>query len=180
MRVLCGTRVAFLSFGTREYTASLRMNSSSMTYVSGYVAFRGLQQLEPIRDRVPADGVRALGGEDSSRSRGQVSGQTSLQDQDHRQGAGRQHILQAGPVGKVSSNNIYWRHSWIDQLQDSFSLTRRYVKPNNDHIYEQHVWNPETKYEMTNPKPPRPGICFVVENSPVEQVKLRLTTTSRT
>ena len=44
------------------------------------------------------------------------------------------------------------------------------MKPNNDHIYEQHVWNPQTKYEMTNPKPPRPGtICFVVENSPVDQ-----------
>ena len=74
------------------------------------MAFRGPQQLEPIRDRVPADGVRALGGEDSTRSRGQVSGQTFVQDQDHRKGARRQHILQAGPVGKVSFNNIYWRH----------------------------------------------------------------------
>jgi len=39
----------------------------------------------------------------------------------------------------------------------------RYVKPNNDHIYEQHVWNPQTKYEMTNPKPPRPESLKVYE-----------------
>jgi len=39
----------------------------------------------------------------------------------------------------------------------------RYVLSNQSQIYEQSFWNPETKYEMVHPKPPRPESLKVYE-----------------